>query len=506
MVIRENYKSLLKEFHNYRVLEQIDGILNWDFETKMPSEGVAQRSEQRALLATLMHEKLTNPKIGELLQAIKNDTAFDSLIEVEKRNIFLIEREYNRKTKIPKELVKKLAKQSTITSNAWKKAKNEANYEIFKPEFTKLLELVKERARYLNPNKEPFDVLLDESEPGMTSAQLTTLFNEVKNGIFPIIQKCMNSIQQPDLSLIGGKDRKCSLQIQKKLSEEIARLVNYNLNKGRIDESEHPFTTGYYDDVRITTHYYENEFSSSFFSILHEAGHGLYEQNLMREYIYQPVGESASAGLHESQSRFIENLIGRSPEFWEYYLPHLKELTGDTFADVKLESFIRAINKVSPSKIRIEADEVTYSLHVIIRFEVERDLLTGKLSPDDLPTIWNQKYKEYLGVDIENDAEGVLQDIHWSEYDGFGIFPGYVLGNIYNTQMLVKISRDLPNYKELMKKGELKPIIDWLVENVHKRANLYDPLDLIKIIIGEEINPKYFIEYLEEKYSKIYGF
>ncbi|UCE14365.1 MAG: carboxypeptidase M32 [Candidatus Heimdallarchaeota archaeon] len=506
MEIQENYKTLLKEYHNYNVLNQIDGILYWDFETKMPSEGVAQRSEQSALLATLMHEQLTKPKIGELLHAIKSDPAFDSFNDVEKRNVILIEREYNRKTKIPKDLVEKLAKQSKVTSSAWKKAKNQANYALFQPEFTKLLELVKERVKYLNPDKEPFDVLLDEYEPGMSSAQLTTLFNEVKNGIFPIIQRCMSSLRQPDLSLIEGKERECSLQIQKKLADELAKMVYYDLDKGRIDESEHPFTVGYYDDVRITTHYYENDFSSSFFSVLHEAGHGIYEQYLPKEYIYQPVGDSVSSGLHESQSRFIENLLGRSPEFWEYYLPCLKELTGDIFADVELESFIRAINKVEPSKIRIEADEVTYSLHVIIRFEIERDLLTGKISPNDLPTIWNQKYKEYLGVDIENDAEGVLQDIHWSEYDGFGIFPGYVLGNIYNAQMLAKLSKDIPDYKGSIKKGEFKPIIDWLIENVHQHANLYDPPELVKKITGETINPKYFIKYLEEKYSKIYGF
>ncbi|MFX1285947.1 MAG: carboxypeptidase M32 [Promethearchaeota archaeon] len=498
----EEYKVLLKKIKDYLVLKQIENILDWDFETHMPPKGVKQRSEELAMIAALKHDKIVDPEIGELLERIKNDPSYSSLSDLEKREIYLIERKYKREAKIPKELVEELAKQKPVAIDAWKRAKKEAKFKLFQPELDMTIELTKKKAHYLDPDKEPFDALVDEFEPGLTSAQYTTLFEELKKGLIPIIQKCVSSPNQPDLSLLR---RKCSIEIQKQLSEDISKLVHYDLERGRIDETEHPFTTGYYDDVRITTHYYEEDFSNSFYSVLHEAGHGLYDQNLSKKYKYQLVGDSASYGIHESQSRFIENLIGRSREFWEFYFPKFKEMTGDVFSEVEQDPFIHAINFVKPSKIRIEADEVTYCLHIIIRFEIERDLLSGKITIEQLPEIWNAKYKEYLGVDIKNDSEGVLQDTHWAG-GYFSYFPSYAMGNIYNAQMLAKIAEDIPDYKEFMKKGQFKPIIDWLIENVHKYSNLYDPLELLKTITGEEINPKYFIDYLEEKYSKIYGF
>ena len=502
MNINVAYNSLLKETHDYWVLAQIENILDWDFETYMPPKGVKQRAEELAMIAALKHERITDPKIGELLKKIKNDPDYSSLNKVKKRNVQLIERKYERESKIPKDLVERIAKQKPIAIAAWKKAKGERNYTFFKPELEKTIELVKMKAKYLDPRENPLDVVMEKFEPGVTSEIVTKLFNELKEGIIPIIKKCVSSPNQPDISLIK---RKCPIEIQKQLSEDISKLVCYDLEGGRIDETEHPFTSGYYDDVRITTHYYEEDFSNSFYSVLHEAGHGIYDQNLSQEYKYQFVGDSASYGIHESQSRFIENLIGRSREFWEYYLPRLKELTGEIFADIELDSFIRAINEVKSSKIRVEADEVTYFLHIIIRFELEQALLTGKITTEQLPSVWNEKYKEYLGVDIKNDSEGVLQDTHWAG-GSFGYFHCYALGNIYNAQMLAKITETIPDYKELMKKGDLKPIINWFIENVHQHSNLYDPLELIEVITGEKINTKYFIDYLEDKFSKIYGF
>jgi carboxypeptidase Taq len=496
------YRTLLKEIHDYFVLTQIEYMLDWDFETYMPPKGVKQRSEELAMMATLRHDRLTNPKVGELLKTIKDDPNYPSLSYVKKREIELIERKYNRESKIPKELVEKIAKHAPIAIDAWKKAKKESNYSLFKPALDKMIELTKEKAHYLDPNIEPFDALVEKYEPGMSSAHYTKIFNELKEGLIPIVQKCVNSPNQPNLSVII---RKCPISIQKQLSEDIATLLSYDLERGRIDETEHPFTTGYYDDVRITTHYYEEDFSDSFYSVLHEAGHGIYEQNLSKDFKYQLVGESASYGIHESQSRFIENLIGRSREFWEFYFPRLKEMTGDVFSDVKLDPFLHAINQVRPSKIRITADEVTYSLHIIIRFEIERDLLSGKITTEQLPEIWNAKYKEYLGVDIENDSEGVLQDTHWAG-GSFSYFPSYAMGNIYNAQMLAKMVKDIPEYKTLVRKGGLKSIIEWLIENVHSVSNLYDPPELIRRITGEDITPKYFIEYLNEKFSEIYDF
>lgn len=500
MTANEAYNNLLQIYRNITILQQASAILGWDFETYMPPKGVEQRSEQLALLASLVHERKTDPQIEELIYKIK-ETEFDLLSEAEKRNVYLIEKEYRKQTKVPKELVEKLAKQQTISTQIWKKAKKEKNYSLFKPELDKLLELVKQRAHHIDSTKHPFDVLVDEFEPGMTSEQITILFNELKAGLIPLIKKCTDSPNQADLSVI---QRQCPIDIQRKISSDVAELVQYNFEKGRIDETEHPFTTGYFDDVRITTHYFENDFSFSFFAVLHEAGHAIYEQNISRDYIYQPTGEIESLGMHESQSRFIENIIGRSREFWEYYLPKLNQITGNIFSDVSLDSLVYAVNDVKRTKIRIFADEVTYCLHIVIRFEIERDLLSGKITIDELPQVWNNKYKEYLGVDIEDDSEGVMQDTHWAS-GLFGYFPTYALGNIYNAQFFKTMKKNL-DYEGLLRKGEIKPIIEWLKKNVHKKANLYDPPDLIKRICGEEVDTKYFIEYLNDKYSEIYGF
>lgn len=501
MTVKEAYDELINDMRDVFILENVERMIDWDFETYMPTGGGKQRSKEMALMAGLVHDRYTSPTIVELIRRIKSDPEYNTLSFIEKRNVHLVEKKYNEETRVPKDLVEKIAEQKAISIQAWKKAKEKKNYSIFKPELDKTLKLAKERAQYLAPEKDPFDALLEEFEPSFNSEMIKKLFSELREGLIPIIRKCQDSSKQPDMSLIN---RHCSIDIQKKIADHIAKLVHYDLERGRIDETEHPFTNGYYDDVRITTHYYEDDFASSLYSVMHEAGHALYEQNLDKQFVYQALGKSSSYGIHESQSRFIENLIGRSPDFWENYLPKFKEITGKIFSDVDLDAFTHAINEVKPSKIRIEADEVTYSLHVIIRFEIEKELLSGKITTDELPEVWNKKYKDYLGVDIENDSEGVMQDTHWAA-GYFGYFPSYALGNIYNGQMLNVIKKDLP-YDDLLRKGVLKPIIDWLIEKVHKQSNLYDPLELIKKISGEEINPKYFIDYLEEKYSKIYEF
>ncbi|MHA2155863.1 MAG: carboxypeptidase M32 [Candidatus Hodarchaeales archaeon] len=502
MTLQEDYDTLLQKNKKAIIYQMIQAQLGWDFETYMPSKGGQQRSMQFATLAADIHTLMTDPTIGELLNSIKNDTNYFSLTEAQKRNLFLIEKEYNRQTKIPADLVKEIAKHQVVAIETWKKAKAEKNYELFKPELKKALDLQKQRAHYLDPNKHPYDVLLDIYEPNMTSAMITDLFNELKKGLVPLINKIRSAPNQPDTSFLS---RECPIPIQEKLATDLSNVVHYDLDRGRIDTTEHPFTTGYYQDVRITTHYYENEFDNALFSTMHEAGHAIYEQNLDEEFMYQPLGQASSLGLHESQSRFFENIIGRSPEFWEYYLPRFKELTGDIFDDIDSDKFLHAINHVKPSKIRVTADEVTYSLHVIIRFEIERDLSEGKITVDELPLIWNQKYKEYLGVDIEDDSEGVMQDTHWAA-GLFGYFPTYALGNIYNAHQLHVIRKELPNYDELVRTGNLKPILEWLTKKVHKPASLYDPADLMQQITNEPINTKYFIEYCIKKYSQIYGF
>jgi carboxypeptidase Taq len=380
---------------------------------------------------------------------------------------------------------------------------------MFRPELEKLLELSKEAADILMKVKKtstPYDAAIDIFEPKMTAKEITKVFDELRTGLVTLIGKCQNAPKQPDMSILK---RKVPIDVQRKIAIALAEAVQYDVTSknagGRIDETEHPFTNGYYDDVRITTHYYEDMFASSIFSVLHEAGHALYEQDLNPEWMYQPVGSGCSSGFHESQSRTIENIIGRSPEFWTSFLPKMKQAAGTTLADLNLDKFVHAINQVKPSKIRVEADEVTYCIHIIIRFNIERDLFAGKVSVKELPEIWNQNYKDYLGIKIENDSEGVMQDTHWAS-GYYGYFPSYALGNIYSGQLLETMTKTMPDWKAQLKKGDFKNIKQWLTKNVHSQGNLYDPPVLLNKITGKELTVKPYMAYLNEKYSNLYGF
>jgi carboxypeptidase Taq len=348
--------------------------------------------------------------------------------------------------------------------------------------------------------------MIDMFEPKMTAQQITKTFNELREGLVALLRKCEKAPNQPDVTILK---RKVPIDAQRKIAVALAELVGYDVTSkqagGRIDTTEHPFTTGYYDDVRITTHYYENNFTSSIFSVLHEAGQAIYEQNLSRDFVYQPVGSACSSGFHESQSRTFENIIGRSQSFWRHFMPKLKEIAGNALAGLELDRFVHAINRVTPSKIRVEADEVTYGLHIIVRFNIERDLFADRIAVEELPEIWNQMYREYLGVRVENDSEGVMQDTHWAG-GAFGYFPSYALGNIYSGQILEAMEKSLPNWRKQLERGNLTDVKQWLIKNVHNLSNIYDPSDLIKRISGEELNVKPYLKYLTSKYSKIYGF
>lgn len=504
-----SYKKLMEKVKQMFILNSAASIVHWDMETKMPPKGIKLRSEQLALLSRIGHKMSTDPEIGNLLEKIMKHPEYDGLSELQKRNLYLVKKHYDEQTKLPEELVAETAKQQAITVDVWKKAKAAKDFSMFKPELEKMVDLRKEAAEILMKVKEtatPYDALIDIFEPKTSAETITRVFNELKEGLVLLIRKCEAAPKQPDVSILK---RRVPIDTQREISKSLADFIGYDIESkqagGRIDETEHPFTTGYYDDVRITTHYYEENFASSVFSTLHEGGHAMYEQNLNPEWIFQPVGTGCSMGFHESQSRFVENIIGRSREFWIYYLPKLKELTGGILSDVDLDTFVRAINRVKPSKIRIEADEVTYCLHIIIRFDLERDLFADKITVEELPEIWNQKYKEYLGVDIENDSEGVMQDTHWAS-GLYGYFPSYALGNIYSGQILAVMERDLPDWRNQIAKGNFHNIKQWLAKNVHSYGDLYDPADLIKKIAGEEISVKPYINYLNEKYSMLYGF
>lgn len=507
--IISSYKKLLEKTKDMATFGTAAAILHWDMETKMPPKGIKMRSLQLAMLSKIGHKMSTDPEIGRLIQEIMKHSDYGNLDELQKRNLYLIKKSYDEQTKLPEKLVVETSKQQAITIDTWKKAKATKDYGKFKPELQKLFDLKKQAAEILMEVKQtvtPYDALIDIFEPKMTSETISKVFKELREGLVAILRKCEASPKQPDISLF---ERQVPIQTQKEIGKRLAKFIGYDVSSaesgGRIDETEHPFTTGYYDDVRITTHYYPNKFASSIFSILHEGGHALYEQNLKQEWMFQPVGDACSMGFHESQSRFVENIIGRSTEFWTHFLPTLKKLTGNKLSDVDLGDFVHTINRVQPSKIRVEADEVTYGLHVIIRFNLERDLFADKISIDELPQVWNESYNKYLGVTIQNDSEGVMQDTHWAS-GLYGYFPSYALGNIYSGQLLACMEKEIQDWRNQIVEGNFGNIKSWLIKKVHSYGDLYNPPDLIKIITGKELTVNPFLDYLHKKYSQLYQF
>jgi len=504
-----NYKKLVKKVKTILILQSATSVIHWDMETMMPPGAINLRSQQLALLTRIAHKMSTDPEIGKLLEEIMEHPENDKLNAVQQRNVYLIKKNYYEQTKLPEDLVAEIAKQQAITVDVWKKAKATKNFSMFKPKLEKLVDLKKKAAEILMDVKEtatPYDALIDIYEPKTSSETINKIFRNLREGLFSIIKKCDAVSKQPDVSILK---RRVPIDTQRKISKTIAGFVGYDVEsreaRGRIDETEHPFTTGYYDDVRVTTHYYEENFTSAIFSTLHECGHALYDQNLNPEWMFQPVGTPCSMGFHESQSRFVENIIGRSHEFWIYFLPKLKKLAGNVLSNVDLDAFVFAINQVRPSKIRVEADEVTYGLHVIIRFNLEQDLFADKITVTELPEAWNQSYKDYLGVDIENNSEGVMQDTHWAS-GMYGYFPSYTLGNIYSGQILAAMEKDLLEWKNQIAQGNFQDIRQWLIKNIHSYGDLYDPSDLIRKTSGEELSIKPYLSYLNQKYSKLYGF
>jgi len=488
--IRSAYKKLLKRTKDLIVLQSAESIIQWDMETMMPPKAVEQRSQQLALLSRIQHKMSTAPQTGKLLNAITASPQYDTLSEVEKRNVYLIKKNYDEQTRLPEKLVAETAKQQAITVNTWKKAKAAKTFAILKPELEKLVGLKKQTAEILMQVKQTntsYDALIDIYEPKMTTGIITATFSELQQGLVALLEKIQNSPNQPDTSILQIS---IPAETQRKIGRALAQTLGYDR---------------YYDDVRVTTHYHTDNYTSSIFSVLHETGHALYEQNLNQNWKYQPAGSTCSYGIHESQSRLYENMIGRSREFWTHWLPKLKQIARPALTHVTLDQFVHAINTVKPSKIRIEADEVTYNLHVIIRFQIEKDLFAEKIAFAELPETWNQKYATNLGVNIENDSEGVMQDTHWAS--GFyGYFPSYALGNIYSGQLLAAVTKDIRDWRRQIAIGNLKNIKGWLVKNVHSYGDLYDPADLIRRITGKKLDAEPYLEYLQEKYSGLYGF
>ncbi len=497
--IKKTYTELEDEFKQYSTLSGIAGVLGWDMQVNMPPKGAEKRANQLAMISGLAHERLTSPRIGEMLAALKG--ANGELGEAEKANIREMSRDYDRATKVPQELVEELSRQESLAHEVWVRAREKADFGMFAPELEKLVALTKRLADAYGYQGTPLNALIEGFEPGATVDSLTKLFDEVKAVTVPLTEKVIAS---PVKAKFDFEKNKFAAEKQKAFGETLIEKIGFDKQAGRLDTSVHPFCSGGLGDVRLTTRYNEHAPQQAIFGIIHEMGHGLYEQGVAPETYGTPLSEALSYGLHESQSRMWENYIGRSLPFWKHFYPTLKAQFNSELDGMSVEDWVLAVNHVERSLVRVEADELTYDLHIILRFEIERDLFAGLISVSDLPAVWNKKIETYLGITPPNDGkEGVMQDVHWAG-GSFGYFPSYSVGNIAAGQLWKKMNSDMPNMSKQIESGNFSEILSWLREHVHHLGRRYSRDELLMKATGKPLGTEGYLTYLTEKFGTLY--
>lgn len=491
-------EQLQKLSKTYMAYVHALGVVELDAATAAPSGSWEGRGVTTGILSEVMHHLIADPQNGELLAYLQAHA--DQLDAVQLREVEVLNRNFQQMNRIPADEFVAFNVLKNEAQASWEKAKNSNDFSIFKPYLEKVVEYQKKFAGYYNASIPAYDALLNEYEEGMTMDVLDAFFAELRSTIIPLVEK----IRAQEPKNHPFVQRSYPAGIQRKFADFLMESMHLDRNHCAIAESEHPFTVNFNNkDVRITTHYYENNFLSSMFSVIHEGGHALYELGADDKFNHTLLYGGVSMGIHESQSRFYENLIGRSKAFAAYVLPKLQELFPEQMADVDLDTFYRSINHVQPSQIRIEADELTYCLHIMVRYELEKQLISGTLAVKDVPTAWNRLYEEYLGVPVPDDAAGCLQDIHWSCGD-LGYFPSYALGSAYGAQMLSVMQQELGNVYTDVEQGNLSRITGWLRQHIHQHASFKKPGQLFEDACGK-FDAKYYTDYLTEKYSALYN-
>lgn len=496
-------RKLVQKYREISLLGKVHAVLDWDMNVNLPPKGASLRAEQTALITSLITDGWRNPEFCALFEEALSQSHSKKLTKEEQAIVRNMTHASNYYYKIPKELIVEFSKATSESFMVWQKAKRDDDYELFKPHLAKVIALNRLMADHLGYKDNPYDALLDLYEPGLTSATCEHIFHRLVKEIRPLLSKIQKSRYYDSAPANTGKSFNYSVKRQEQLSLFILRKLGYDLEAGRLDVSPHPFTVDIgRQDVRITTRYSRDDFRESLTSTIHEAGHGLYEQGVLPEYEGTPLASGVSLGIHESQSRFWENQIGRSPEFLTFLTPVLQSFFPEHLATVREHEIVRMFNHVAPSLIRVEADEVTYNLHIALRFEIEHAVINNKVTVDEIPELWRHKMKEYVGVVPETHAAGVLQDVHWS-YGSFGYFPTYTLGNLYAAQFMNRMKDEI-DIADCALRGELGTILSWLRSNIHTHGSLYWPDELSRLVSGETLNPQYFIDYLNEKYTALY--
>jgi carboxypeptidase Taq len=495
-------ESLTTRLLEIQRINSAASLLSWDQETYMPAGGGEARAEQISTLQGIAHQKLVSPEIERLLASWLDpetgeiqDTPGETWDEPSRSLLREVWRDYSRAKKLPSDFVIKLSRECSLAQQVWAEAKENHAFSQFLPNLRTVLSLKREEAEYLGYRDSPYNALLDVYEPDSTIAALRPLFAQVKERLVPLLRKIQqSSVQIDDTILFHTFDQTRQLEF----------AMGYDFERGRLDLSAHPFTTSFHPtDVRVTTRVHEHDLQSCLFSCIHEGGHGLYDQGLDPRYFGTPLGDSVSLGIHESQSRMWENCVGRSRAFWRFFYPMLQQTFHHQLRSLDGEQFYAAINRVKPSLIRVEADELTYNLHIMLRFEIEQDLVEGRTRPEDLPGIWNRKMEEYLGIVPSNDAEGVLQDVHWS-LGAFGYFPTYTLGNLYSVQFYEQAKLEIPHLEDEIAAGQLMVLQRWLGQKIHRWGRMFTPDHLSRRVTGKSLDPEPFLSYVEKKYGEIY--
>lgn len=499
----EAYHQLVEELRSISLLGSCASVLGWDEQTNLPPAGSEHRANQLSLLAGLVHERMTTPRLGELIASLEGQASLGPVDAPAAVNVREARRTFDRATKLPRKLVEEISRTTTLSQSAWVTARREKRFAGFQPWLEKIIELKRQEAQCLGyGDGVPYDALLEEYEPGATTAEVQSVFAPLRDELVELVQELRDSGTRPEIDLLT---RSYPVETQESLGRRAAAMIGFDFNAGRLDVAAHPFCSGFGPgDCRLTTRYDEHHFPGAFFGTLHEAGHGIYEQGLDPEYYGTAMGESCSLGIHESQSRLWENFVGRSRAFWEYFYADTQAAFSRTLDDVSLERFHLAINDVRPSFIRVEADEVTYNLHIMLRFELEQQLMAGDLQAAEVPVAWNEKFESFFGLRPTDDAVGCLQDIHWSA-GLMGYFPTYALGNMYAAQLANAAAQQLGPLEEMYRRGEFGELKTWLNENIHRRGKQYRAPELIQRVTGESLSHQPLVAHLQNKFRPLYG-
>ncbi len=495
------YDELMRRAREETLLTTVEALLEWDEETCMPPGGVENRSEQLALVAGLLHERGTDPRIGELLGVVEGSDLLADPGSATAVNVRALRREYDRFVRLPRTLVEAVARTTALAQTAWAAARAAADFGQFGPWLERIVALKRDEADCVGYDEERYDALLEDYEPGLRSAVVARLFEALRRELVPLADRIADAARQPDPSVLRRhfpRDR------QRRFGETVAAAVGFDFRRGRMDLGVHPSCSGLGPgDCRINLRFDERDFAGGLFTILHEVGHGLYEQGLDPAHYGTPLGEAASVGMDEAQARFWENRVGRHRHFWQHFYPLAREQFPESLGDVPLEEFHFAVNRVAPSLIRVQADEVNYNLHVMIRFDLERALISGALAVADLPEAWNAACRSALDAGPEDDAEGCLQDGHWA--DGLiGYFPTYTLGDVFAAQLFDSAELELGDLGEQFARGEFDPLVRWLGRRVHRQGGRYPAARLIEVVTGSPPDHRPLVRILRQKYEELY--